>query len=211
MESNFDFGVDFLSSSTDDLLEGTSSTTAAATVVIDDEINNFLLDNKPKSTIYKDTSACKRLQNFMKELNPNEQRNFFELDKNELDQIMCRFFIQAKKVEKKQFNELYQPDTLNSFRNAWQRVLSDKGVKMNLKLDPDFATSRKVLASRRKQLTQLGMGNKPNATRPLEDVGVDKLYESGYFGTHTPLVLQQTMWWKITNLFGHRAQDEARK
>ena len=75
MDSNFDFGVDFLSSSIDDLLEGTSSnTTAAATVVIDDEINNFLIiDNKSKSTIYKDTSDCKCLQHFMQELNPTEQ------------------------------------------------------------------------------------------------------------------------------------------
>ena len=82
---------------------------------------------------------------------------------------------------------------------------------MNLKLDPEFARSINVLASRRKQLTQLGMGNKPNSTRPLEDVEVDKMYKSGYFGTHSPLVLQRTMWWKITNLFGHRAQDEVRK
>ena len=78
MDSNFDSCVDFLSPSTDDLLEGTSSTTAAAAnVVIDDEINNFLIDIKSISTIYKDTSACKRLQHFMKELNPTEQRNIF--------------------------------------------------------------------------------------------------------------------------------------
>ena len=80
---------------------------------------------------------------------------------------------------------------------------------MNLKLDADFTSSRKVLASRRKQPTQfIGTGNKPNATRPLEGVEVDKLYKSGYFGTRFPLVLQ---WWIITNLFVHRGQDEARK
>ena len=49
MDSNFDFGVDFLSSSTEEMLEGTmSSTTAAANVLIDDEINNFLTDNNFK-------------------------------------------------------------------------------------------------------------------------------------------------------------------
>ena len=52
---------------------------------------------------------------------------------------------------------------------------------MNLKLDTEFARLRKVLASRRKQLTQLGMGNKPNATRPLEDLEVDKLYKKWLF------------------------------
>ena len=75
---------------------------------------------------------------------------------------MCHFFMHAKKVEKKSENNgenLYQPDTLNSFRNTWQRVLSEKGSKVNIKTDPEFERSRKVLASMRKQLTQLGMGN----------------------------------------------------
>ena len=61
----------------------------------------------------------------MIEQNPDEKRDFFDLPSSELDQLMCRFFMYAKKVEKKSANNgenLYQPDTLNSFRNTWQRV-----------------------------------------------------------------------------------------
>ena len=51
----------------------------------------------------------------MQEIHPADKWDFTELTKTELDEIMCHFFMQAKKIEKKDMNELYQPDTLNSF------------------------------------------------------------------------------------------------
>ena len=68
-----------------------------------------------------------------------------------------------------------------------------------------------MLASRRKQLTKLGKGNKPNATRPLSNEEVDLLYSCGYFGSENPVSLQRTVWWQITKHFGHRARDESRQ
>ena len=56
-------------------------------------------------------------------------------------------------------------------------ILSEKGSKFNIKTDPEFERSRKVLASMIKQLTQLGMDNKPQATRPLEEAEVDKSFK----------------------------------
>ena len=119
----------------------------------------------------------------------------------------------AEKVEKKSKNgdTLYQPDTLNSFTNGWQRTLFEKGSKIDIKADKDFERSRKVFASRRKQLTLMGKGNKPNATRPLEPHEVDKLYDYDFFQCSSPLVLQRTVWWKLTTNFGYCARDESRK
>ena len=97
--------------------------------------------------------------------------------------------MKAKKIDKNCSeidHRLYQPDTLNSLRNAWQRELNDRNKKINIKIDKEFERSRLVLASRRKQLTQLGKGNKPNATRPLTDEEVDKMYDMEYFGTKSP-------------------------
>ena len=102
----------------------------------------------------------------------NDTRNFWDLSKEELDQVMCVFFMRAKKIDKKSIessgNDLYQPDTLNSYQNSWQRVITDKKLKFDIKKDPAFERSRAVLKSRRKELTKMGMGNKPNATRSLE-------------------------------------------
>ena len=105
--------------------------------------------------------------------------------------------MRAKKKNKASINklgELYQPDTLSNMRNAWQRILEEHSSKLNIKTDPEFQKSRKVLAARRKQLTQQGLGNKPLATRPLEDFEVNKLFNIGYFGTSNPLALQRAIW-----------------
>ena len=179
---------------------------------LSDPIDKFLSDNKAKETVYNTTSHLNRLKSFMKEMNKN--RDIWEIPAPELDKIMSHFFMTAKKVSKNSIQtlgELYQPDTLSNMRNAWQRALENNGSKLNIKTDAEFQQSRKVLATRRKQLTQQGLGNKPLATRPLDQVEVDKLFTSGYFGISSPLSLQRAIWWKITTNFGYRARDESRK
>ena len=178
------------------------------------EIAKFLDENKSKSTVYNTTSAVKRLNGFIKSESKNTySKSSFELmEEKELDTLMCDFFMHAKKITKKtQTTELYQPDTLNNLRNGWQRFLLEKGISYDLKSGIEFKNSRNVLKARRKQLTRMGLGNKPNATRPLENVEIDKLFENGFFGSSNSLSLQRTIWWKITNHFGLRARDEARK
>ncbi len=185
-----------------------------------DQIDQYLLDLKNQNTTYTTNSGCRRLNYFMKELDPTETRDFTELNINELEIIMCHFFMKAKKSNKKTVkkssgkpdkDDFYEPETLTAFRNSWQRRFDEIGKKINIKIDPGFAKSRKVLASRKKELTQMGKGNKPNATRPLEDDEVNTLYEKGYFGLETPQSLQRTVWWVITTHFGYRARDESRK
>ena len=183
--------------------------------MVDKSIDEFLNANRSKETIYHNMSSVNRLQSFMeKELNPPEKRSFWELPAATLDRILCQFFMKAKKTNEhsiKTLGELYQPNTLTSFRNAWQRVLSEKKSKYDLKKDNDFETSRKVLAARRKQLTQQGLGNKPMSTRPLTNTEINYLFQSGYFGTKNALTLQRAMWWKVTTNFGYRARNESRK
>ena len=177
----------------------------------DDDIHDFLIQQKAKSTTYKDAGGTKRLQTFLRDVNPHESRMFHELSKAELDTLMSQFFMFAKKQGKQPPDDDYQPDTLTSFRNAWQRVIADKGLKFDIKKDPEFKRSRNVLEGRRKQLTKQGLGNKPNAARALEQHEVDKLYETGFFGTSPPISSQRTMWWKISLLFGYRGRDESTK
>ena len=92
-----------------------------------------------------------------------------------------------------------------------QRVLSERGSQVDIKKSILFDRSRKVLAAKRKKLTQMGLGNKPNATRPLEDNEFLQLKEMAYFGWETPEAVQRLMWWCITTQFGYRARDESRK
>ena len=72
----------------------------------------------------------------------------------------------------KNLGELYQPDSLSSFLHCWQRILSSRGSKIDLKHYKEFVKARKVLAARRKKLTK----NKQCAARPLSNFDVDKLF-----------------------------------
>ena len=114
-----------------------------------------------------------------------------------------------KAVTKK--GQLYEPDTLSSIRNSLQRVLTERGSEYNLREGDQFIKCRQVLAARRKQLTKLGKGNKPNASRALSKEEVDHLYSIGFFGVKHPVILQRTVWWIVTTYFGHRARNEARQ
>ena len=179
----------------------------------DQEIDDFIIGGKSKNTRYKDKSAENRLNQFMVEIDPTETRKFYDLNKEDLNKLMCKFFIHAKKIDKKCIggDQLYEPDTYNSFRNGWQRIIDSMKLGFNIKTDPEFEQSRQVMAAKRKKNTKEGKGNKPNAARNLEPEEVDILYQLGYFGTGTPVVLQRTMWWIFTTSFGYRARDESVK
>ena len=179
-ESNFDFGIDFdvlvnNGRVNDDTDRGDPSAIEETVIDVDwdddQDIDDFINGSKAKNTVYKDTSSAKRLHAFMLNINPNETRKFYELPKPDLDKLLCRFFMYAKKIDKKSVERgdlLYQPDTLNSLRNGWQRVIDAKKLGFNIKTDPEFERSRKALKNQRKELTRKGLENKPNAARPLE-------------------------------------------
>ena len=82
---------------------------------------------------------------------------------------------------------------MTGIRNSLQRVLVARGSKIDLREGAEFIKSRQVLASRRKELTKLGKGNKENAARSITPEEVDFLFATGYFGTANPVVLQRSV------------------
>ena len=140
-------------------------------------------------------------------LSINETSELESLPANELDKLLSKFF---KDVHKENGGE-YEPSTLTSFQRSFQRHFSEKKLPYNIFEDKEFTRSRQVLAARRKSLVQRGFGNKPNATRELTHEEENKLFETGQFGDHDPLVLERTLWWFLSLHFGFRARDESRK
>ena len=83
-----------------------------------------------------------------------------------------------EKIFTKQNNENggeYEPDSLSSFQRSIQRRLKDLKVSFNIFKDEEFCRSRKVLATKRKNLVKQGRGNKPNACRELTSEEEEKL------------------------------------
>ena len=130
-----------------------------------------------------------------------------KLPPTDLNIILIYFFMNIKKLN----GEDYEPNSLTAFMNGFQRILFINGSSLNLRRDDQFEMTRKVLQSRRKQLTDMGKGNTPNAARRLDNEEIDVVYQEGYFSMSNPQSLQRTLWWIIGNNFGHRARSEARK
>ena len=88
---------------------------------VDDEINQFISNSKNKNTVYSTNQGCNRLNEFLKKQYPNESRPFWELSNKQIDTLMCQFFMKAAKkaLKKSSGDNLYEPDTLNNFRNSW--------------------------------------------------------------------------------------------
>lgn len=96
------------------------------------------------------------------------------LPANNLDHLLAKFFKDARKIN----GDEYKPDTLSGFQQSIQRFLSHGKSPLNILVQEEFQTSRKVLAAEQKSLVQkAGKGNRPNATHTDEDE--DKLFQSG--------------------------------
>ena len=187
-EINFSFGVEFPE---DDVL-----------LMPEDEIDRYISGQKAQNTKKKDVTDMNTFVRFCCTI--SERRSIEDIPEHELDNILCPFFMKATT----QKGKLYDPDTLTGIRNSLQRVLIERGSKYDLREGVSFTKSRKVLSSRKKELTKLGKGNKPNAARAISIEEVDLLFQCEYFGKKTPVSLQRTVWWYITQHFGHRARDE---
>ena len=97
-----------------------------------------------------------------------------------------------------------------SFRSI-DRYLSDLGYPASLTKDDAFALSRKVLASKRKELKSLGKGNGDNKTDALSPTEEDLLWEKGSLGTQSPVQLQRAVWYLISKLMGKNASAYSTK
>ena len=146
-----------------------------------EKVDDYIKSGKATNTKYKEIGALRRFKTFLIENNKENGKytpDITKMSAPELDDSLCLFFMHARKFNAAsgRFDgELYQPDSLSSFRNSFQRILDGNGSPFNLKNSSLFIRSIKVLSTRRKELTKLGLGNKPNATRALSDVEVLKL------------------------------------
>ena len=68
-----------------------------------------------------------------------------------------------------------------------------------------------MLESRRRDLKQKGLGNRPNVAHPLSKNDEEKLLETKQFGSETPQSLINTVWYFNAKLFGFRGVHESRQ
>ena len=156
------------------------------------ELEDFISAQRSSNTVKKTKSDMRALQRFCASI--NETREPEKMISSELDKPLSKFF----KDVKKENGEEYEPSSLTSFQRSFQRYFTEKKLPFNIFEDEEYSCCRQVLAAKRKSLVQSGRGNKPNAARELTEEEQNKLFETGQFGDHDPLVLERTLWWFLS-------------
>ena len=134
------------------------------------------------------------------------------LDAATLDQYIGGFLQSLKGFDKKTGSEYdYEPSTISSYFNSIAKKLQANCYKFDITHHENFKICRSVLSSKRKNLKDLGKGNKPNKSEGLSEEDEEKLWEKGVLGTHNPEVLLHTVWFHLTKQLGHRGVHESRQ
>ena len=148
-------------------------------------IDDFINQQKSANTNKKTATDMNTLLRYM-EANGIKNEKIESLPVSELDHLLSKFFLNARKKN----GEEYEPATVSSFQRSIQRYLSEKKYPFNILKDNEFEKPRKVLAAKRKSLVhEHGKGNKPQAAQTIDGDGEDALFEEGEFGDSNPVAL----------------------
>ena len=152
-------------------------------------IDDFINQQKSANTNKKTATDMNTLLRYI-EANGMKNEKIESLPASELDHLLSKFFLNARKKN----GEEYEPATVSSFQRSIQRYLSEKKYPFNILKDNEFEKSRKVLAAKRKSLVhEHGKGNKPQAAQAIDEDEEDALFEAGEFGDSNPVALQRTV------------------
>ena len=114
------------------------------------DINDYILALRPESTVKKTKYDLNVWNRYLDTI--NESRQIENIPPDELNVLLCRFFMDIKKKDGKQ----YEPTSLTSLHRSLQRHLNDKGSPINLFFERRaiqlFKRSTEVLSARKKEL-----------------------------------------------------------
>ena len=124
----------------------------------DSEIDDFVIEQKPKNTVKKTKSDVGIFKRWLAQAVPTETRELEEISAVQLNSYLWSFYLTVKKRD----GENYEPDSLLGIKNSIDRYLSEKNYPVSVCRGEEFKSSRNVLSAKGKQLKKEGKGRKPN-------------------------------------------------
>ena len=118
----------------------------------DNEIFLFIEENRSVNTTKKTKTELNVWKRWCESV--KETRAIEEIPPEELDNLLCHFFIKVRKLN----GEDFEPGTLTSFQRSFDRHLRQVGKCYSILQDKAFEKSRETLESKRQQLRQSGKG-----------------------------------------------------
>ena len=125
-------------------------------------------------------------------------QSLHEMPLQVIDKYLSRFILEARRQD----GIPYPPKTLYQLVCGLQRYLRENNrpeIAIFDEKQPIFATSRKVLDARMKELVSEGVGVVTRSAQPEQE---DELWRKGIFGIHTAEALLNTVFWYNCKCFG---------
>ena len=93
-------------------------------------------------------------------------------------------------------------------RAGLDRYLRSKNYPASLLKDEKFNESNVILEGKARALRDIGIGYRPNRSRPLTQQEEETLWNCGQLGISTPMAIINTLWFLLTQHFGLRGRQE---
>lgn len=123
---------------------------------LEEGINRFIEQQKNTETAKKTARDVAKVTSYL--MKSGEGRDLHLIPPAELDIYLADYFLKCRKPD----GEEYEPGSISCIYSSVKRYLEEKKYTANLTTDPAFATLRRAIASKKKQLKKDGKGNRPN-------------------------------------------------
>ena len=120
------------------------------------------------------------------------------------------FFVEIRQTGKENKGKEYEQGSLLTYRNGLRRYFLQRPCPPapdNFDIE-NFEEVVAMLSVKKKDLKKKGLGNKPNASEPLEDHQIEQMWSSGAIGLQNPRSLLRLVWWNNVTHLGMRAFKE---
>ena len=153
----------------------------------EEEINTFKDDMSSENTKKSTSTSVRRLQSWHLEKYKTEL-NLNSISTTEALQFLKHFFVEIRQTGKENKGKEYEPGSLQTYRNGLRRYFLQRPCPPA----PDsfdienFEEVVAMLSVKKKDLKKKGLGNKPNASEPLEDHQIEQMWSSRTIGLQIP-------------------------
>ena len=128
-------------------------------------LKNYVDEHKSANTKRKIRSAVNRFQTWIDENEKERSKPIEDYEPRELNHKLGAFIMTLKKKDGTE----YEPDTVASYVRSINSHLKTVGYSEVLLTSDEFGLMRDVLDSKKKDLKDMGKGNRPNRAEAITD------------------------------------------
>lgn len=171
----------------------------------EDEYDEIIKNKDSEATLRSTRKAVNVFRSYLSE--KKLPQNFEALSKSELDSVLCKFYVEVRKVD----GDYYKTASMNSLRAGICRYVKDNGKSgVDIIKDTEFAQSTIAFKAALVKLKSIGKGDTVHHS-DIDENDLSRLYSSGVLNDNNPYGLQHKVWFELMLYICRRGRENLRK